>query len=82
MPQHARCQACLEVDVTDCTVMILGRRPLWRPEYGPAWTRSLLARSRYTRCRNRWSLYWRDRDLSFHEYDPADLTPDIQGLPR
>lgn len=38
------------------------------------------ARLRYTKSRNRWSLYWRDRNLKFHEYDLTDPTPDIQDL--
>jgi hypothetical protein len=35
---------------------------------------------RYTKSRNRWSLYWRDRNLKFHEDELADPTPDIQDL--
>jgi hypothetical protein len=31
-------------------------------------------------ARNRWSLYWRDRNLKFHEYELADPTPHIQDL--
>jgi hypothetical protein len=52
----------------------------WRPEYGPDRTRFPIARLRYTKSRNRWSLYWRDRNLKFHEYELADPTPDIQDL--
>jgi hypothetical protein len=35
---------------------------------------------RYTKPHNRWSLYGRDRNLKFHEYDLADPTPDIRDL--
>jgi hypothetical protein len=80
VPEHARDQVRLEVEVTDRTVTILECRPPWRPEYGPDWTRFPIARLRYTKSRNRWSLYWRDRNLKFHEYDLADPTPDIQDL--
>ena len=31
-----------------------------------AWTRFPIARLRYTKAANRWSLYWRDRHLRFH----------------
>jgi hypothetical protein len=79
-PEHARDQARLEVDVTDRAVTILECRPPWRPEYGPDWTRFPIARLRDTKSRSRWSLYWRDRHLKFHEYELADPTPDIQDL--
>ena len=78
--EHARDQVRLEVDVTDRTVTILECRPPWRPEYGPGWSRFPIARLRYTKSHNRWSLYWRDRNLKFHEYDLADPTPDIREL--
>jgi len=35
---------------------------------------------RYTKSRNRRSLYWRDRNLKCHENDLADPTPNIQDL--
>ena len=80
VPEHARDQIRLEVDVTDRTVTILECRPPWRPEYGPDWSRFPIARLRYTKSRNRWSLYWRDQNLKFHEYDLGDPTTDIRDL--
>ncbi len=80
VPEHARDQVRLEVDVTERTVTIVECRPPWRPEYGPEWTRFPIARLRYTESGNRWSLYWRDRNLKFHEYDLTDPTPDVQDL--
>ena len=80
VPEHARHQVRLEVDVTNRGVTILECRPPWRPEYGPEWTRFPIARLRYTKSRNRWSLYWRDRNLKFHEYDLAHPTPNVQDL--
>ena len=79
-PEHARDQIRLEVDVTDRTITILECRPPWRPEYGPDWSRFPIARLRYTKSRNRWSLYRRDSNLEFHEYDLADPSPDVQDL--
>lgn len=51
-----------------------------QPESGPDWTRLPVARLRYTKSHNRWSLHWRDRNLKFHEYELAGPTPDIQDL--
>ncbi len=50
---------------------------------GPSTARSgpvPIPRLRYTRSRNRGSLYWRDQNLKFHEYELADPTPDTQDL--
>jgi hypothetical protein len=80
VPEHVRDQVRLEVAVADRTVTILECRPPWQPEYGPDWTRFPIARLRYTKSRNRWSLYWRDRNLKFHEYDRAEPSPDVQDL--
>ncbi len=80
VPEHARDQVRLEVDVTDRAVTILECRSAWRPWYGPDWTRFPIARLRYTKSRNRRSLYWRDRNLKFHEYDLADPAPEIPDL--
>lgn len=82
-PQGAgtrREQIRLELDVTDRTVTILECRPPWRPDYGPEWTRFPIARLRYTTLRNEWALYWRDRNLKFHEYDLADPSAEVQDL--
>ncbi|MCC5950316.1 MAG: DUF3024 domain-containing protein [Nitriliruptoraceae bacterium] len=75
VPKHARDQIRLEVDVTDRTVTILECRPPWRPECGPDWTRFPIARLRYTKSRNRWSLYWRDQNLNFRPANTTSPTP-------
>ncbi len=68
------------MDVTDRPVTILECRPPRRPEYGPDRTRFPIAQLHYTNSRNRWSIYWRDRNLTFNEYDVAGRTPDTQDL--
>ncbi|HLU52726.1 MAG TPA: DUF3024 domain-containing protein [Acidimicrobiia bacterium] len=80
IPVDARDQVRLELDVTDRTVTILESRAPWRAEYGPEWTRFPIARLRYTEARDRWSLYWRDRNLKFREYDLAEPSADVQDL--
>lgn len=67
VPEHVRDQIRLEVDVTDRTITILECRPPWRPDMGDDWTRLAVARLRYTKSRDEWSLYWRDRNSDFHE---------------
>ncbi|MHA6528157.1 DUF3024 domain-containing protein [Corynebacterium pyruviciproducens] len=42
-------------------------------------TRFPVARLRYTQSTGLWSLYWRDRNLKFHQYD-FEPTPRVQDL--
>jgi hypothetical protein len=80
IPDHVRDQIRIELDVTDPTITILECRPPWHPDTGEEWTRFPIARLRYTKARQEWSLYWRDRNLNFHEYDLAEPSADIDDL--
>jgi hypothetical protein len=80
IPLRARDQVRFEVDVTDRTITVLECRPPWREDFGPEWTRFPICRFRYTKVRKEWSLYWRDRNLKFHEHDLAAPTPHIDEL--
>ena len=39
-----------------------------------------IARLRYTKAAKCWSLYWRDRNLRFHQYDQLPASPHIVDL--
>ena len=80
LPERARGLIRYELDLTDRAVTILECRPPWKPGYGPEWTRFPIARLRYTKTSGEWSLYWRDRNLRFHEYDLAVPTPHVDEL--
>ena len=80
MPPHVHDQLRFEIDVTDRTITVLECRPPWREDFGSEWTRFPICRFRYTKVRKEWSLYWRDRNLKFHEYDLVDPTPHIDEL--
>lgn len=80
IPEHVRDEIRIELDVTDRAITVLECRPPWHPDYGPEWTRFPIARLRYTKSRDEWSLYWRDRHLKFHEYDLAEPSHDVQDL--
>lgn len=81
IPAHARDEVRIELDVDARSVTILECRPPWDPErMGPAWTRSRVARLRYTRSRREWSLYWLDSHSRFHPYDLAPPTADVGAL--
>lgn len=59
---------------------ILECRPPWREGFGPEWTRFPIARLRYTKITGTWSLYWRDRNLHFHEYHRVSPSRHIDDL--
>lgn len=80
VPDHVRDQVRMDIDVSDRAITILECRPPWHPDMEPHWTRFPVARLRYTKSRGEWSLYWRDRNLKFHQYDLAEPSPNIQDL--
>ena len=78
---EARDQIRIELDVDQRAVTILECRPPWDPDrMGPEWTRFPIARLRYTKARNEWTLYWRDRNLKFHRFEPVPPSDDVQDL--
>lgn len=80
MSPDVRDQIRYEFDVGGRTITVLECRPPWREDLGPEWTRFPICRFRYTKVRNEWSLYWRDRNLKFHEYDIVQPTPHLDEL--
>lgn len=68
VPERARHQVRVECEVAPRHLTIVERRVPWRKD-GPEWTRFPVARMRYTKTSRSWALYWRDRNLRFHEYD-------------
>ncbi|MGI8794346.1 MAG: DUF3024 domain-containing protein [Acidimicrobiales bacterium] len=79
-PERAADQLRYELDVDARSVTILECRPPWREDFGPEWTRFPVARLRYTKARQEWTLYWRDRNLKFHRYDVVDPNPAVEAL--
>jgi hypothetical protein len=80
VPERVRNQVRVEADVADRYLTIVECRPPWRAEAGSEWTRFPIARLRYTRASGLWSLFWRDRNLRFHEYDLVAPTASIDDL--
>jgi hypothetical protein len=79
VPEHVLDKVRVEVDVADRHLTIVECRPPWRGGDGE-WTRFPIARLRYTKATRLWSLYWRDRNLRFHEYDLAPASASIDDL--
>jgi hypothetical protein len=80
VPEHARHQVRVECDIAARHLTILERRAPWREDYGPEWTSFPIARLRYTATTKTWILYWRDRNLKFHRYEPSAPTESLDEL--
>jgi hypothetical protein len=80
VPEQVRDQVRVEVDVAERHLTIVECRPLWREESGRDWTRFPIARLRYTKATRLWTLYWRDRNLRFHEYDLVPPAASVEDL--
>jgi hypothetical protein len=80
VPEHARHQVRVECQVTPRHLTILERRAPWHAESGPEWTSLPIARLRYTAADKSWTLYWRDRNLRFHLYDPLPPSHQVGEL--
>jgi hypothetical protein len=44
------------------------------------WTSFSVPRLRYTKARMEWAIYWRDRNLKYHLYDPVEPTPSVESV--
>ena len=75
-----RDQLRVECDIAPGHLTIVECRPPWRDERGAEWTRFPIARLRYTKVTNTWSLYWRDRNLRFHQYDRVAPSARVEDL--
>ena len=80
VPDEHKDKLRIELDVGDRTLTIVECRPPWNPDVGTNWTRSPVARLRYTQGRNEWALYWVDHKSHFHEYDRVPSTPYVSHL--
>ena len=59
---------------------IVEGRPPWRADFGPEWTRFPITRLRYSKATRLWSLYLRDRNLKFHEYERVSASASVEEL--
>jgi Protein of unknown function (DUF3024) len=80
IPQRARYQVHLDVEVQGQRVTITERRAPWRADFGPEWSAHPLAQLRFNRSTHLWSLYWRDADVYWHRYDGIGPTTHVDPL--
>ncbi len=77
VPEHLWDDLKVEADVSERHVDIVEVRPSWN---GREHTRFPIARLGYTKATGLWAIYWRDRNLKFHEYKRKGPTTNVQAL--
>ena len=80
VPEHLRNEIRVECDIAPRHLTICECRPPWCEDLGSDWTRFPIARLHYTKATGLWALYWRDRNLKNHRYQPLEPSPQIQDL--
>lgn len=65
-PAHVRQHARPEIVWERGALTLYERRPPWRADLGPVWSRNPIARFRHTP--RRWTLYCSDRNGKWHAY--------------
>ncbi len=58
VPREARGEVSVEFELERQAVNIVERRPQWRDDFGPEWSRLPIARLRYVASRRLWTLYY------------------------
>ncbi len=70
----------VEVDEAPHSLTIVECRPPWSGQLGHEWLRSPIARLRYVKKRNEWTLYWADRNSDFHRFPDVEPTRMVGDL--
>ena len=88
VPAQHHDQLRIEFEQRGNVLTILECRPALGAALGPEWRRHGIARLRYTASSAVWHLFWHDRDMRFHRYEPcaasayvADLLVEIERDP-
>ncbi len=78
VPERLWDKVKVEADVSARHVDVVEVRPPW--DGVGEHTRFPIARLRYTQKTGRWAIYWRDRNLAFHEYTRKRPNQDVRVL--
>jgi hypothetical protein len=79
LPAAVAGQVRLEVQLRGMKVTLVERRPPWRPEFGPEWSRQPIAQLRFDAARSTWALFWLRANGRWQRYEFSP-TPAIDRL--
>jgi hypothetical protein len=80
VPVRFRDEMRVECDVAARHITILECRPPWDENGETQWSRFPIARMYFTKKTGLWTLFWRDRNLKFHQYRFLAPSPSLQVL--
>lgn len=80
IPPHVRDKIHLEVQTRGKAITIFERRPPWREDFGPEWSKLKIAQFRWDPNDRTWTIWWADRNGRWLRHPDADPTPDIGEL--
>lgn len=80
VPDRVLDQVRLEFTTRGNSLTIIERRVPWPAEAGPEWSSLKIAQLRYDPGSNTWSLFCRDRNERWWEYDNIGPTADVSPL--
>ena len=75
VPPHAQNKVHIGYLVKGMAITLFERRPYWKDN--TVWTKSDIARVRYSKAAGEWPLYCREQHGKWHAYDPLPPTPDF-----
>lgn len=78
VPKHAQNKVRIGYIAKGMIITLFEQRPYFKNK--AIWTKSDIARVRYSKTDGTWTLYYRDRNGKWHVYDPLPPTPDIGAV--
>ena len=66
IPKHVQDKLRIGYVAKGMAITLFEQRPYWKDK--AIWTKSDVARARYSKTDGEWTLYWRDRNEKWHVY--------------
>ena len=80
VPKHAQDKVRIGYVAKGMAITLFEQRPHWKDK--SVWTKSDVARVRYSKTDGEWTLYCRDQHGKWHIYAPLPPTPDFGAMLR
>ncbi len=80
IPMHVQDKVRVGYIAKGMAITLFEQRPHWKNK--SVWTKSDVARIRYSKANGEWTLYFKDRNEKWHAYEPLPSTPDFGKVLR
>ena len=78
IPIHVRDKVRVGYVAKGMAITLFEQRPYFKDK--TIWTKSDIARIRYSKTDGEWTLYFKDSNQKWHVYDPLPPTPDFEKV--